>query len=263
MISVITSRANPRITEAALLKDKKGRDKTARFLTYGHKLLEEAVQSDALIETVFALPDQIPLCRRLLPEEKIVEVSLPVLEKLSTEQAPEGIVGVVGCRALLHETTDRYVPKQKGETVCLLHSIQDPGNLGTILRSAAAFGMNTLLLSADCADLTHPRAVRASMGAVFRQHTALCTDFVGTVRTLTEQGYTVFAAVPRADALPLCEALNAAMPAFMIGNEGHGLPQDVIDAAGHASVIPMAFGTESLNAAVAASVILYEQGKSR
>jgi len=259
---VITSRSNPRIVEASQLKEKKHRDQQKAFLIDGIKLFDEAVSSGADIKTVFALAPYASYCEGKVGDfAEVYEITQPVLEKLTSEKSPEGIVCVVSYLSDMHTFCDVYTNSDENERIELMWSVRDPGNIGTILRSAAAFGVNTLVLSDDCADIYNPRAVRASMGAIFRQKIAVCSDFLGTVAALRERGYSIYAALPSEKALPLCDISAGRNISFIIGNEGHGLSKEVIEAAGNAAYIPMAAGTESLNAAVAASVIMYERSR--
>ena len=141
--------------------------------------------------------------------------------------------------------------------VLFLESVRDPGNLGTIVRAARAFGVTALVLSADCADIYNPRVLRAAMGALFRQQIFITKDFVEVVRARAE-GSRVFAATLTENAVKLGEAKLLPGDAVVVGNEGHGLSRAVIDAATDQIYIPMEQGVESLNAGVAASLLLWE-----
>lgn len=148
-----------------------------------------------------------------------------------------------------------------GERLFLLESLRDPGNLGTVLRSAAAFGVDRILLSADCAELYHPRTLRAGMGAVFKLPTTRVDDLAAAVAALRQAGRRVWAAALNADATRL-DALDLAFgDCFLVGNEGHGLSTAAAAAANGAVFIPMREDTESLNAAAAAAVCLWEQAR--
>ena len=250
----ITSRQNPLIVGAAALKEKKYRDEQKTFLLEGRKLFEEAVQSKVGIVNVFATEENVPFCAGLVPEEKIVCVPDAVLEKISTEKAPQGII----CSA-------KYIDKlhfldkieYKGRFF-FLSSVRDPGNLGTVLRSAAAFGADHVLVSADCADLYNPRTVRASMGALFRQQITVCSDPEDTVRALRAHGYEVYAAMLAPSASLLTDLTVTEKTVFVVGNEGHGISESLASACTGRVLIPMAQGSvESLNAAVASSVLLW------
>lgn len=262
IMMIITSRSNPKIVEASQLKEKKYRDQQKAFLIDGIKLFDEAVSSGADIKAVFALSQYASYCEgKVGGRTEVFEITQPVLEKLTAEKSPEGVVCVVSYLSNIHVFTDVYSNASENERIELMWSVRDPGNMGTILRSAAAFGVDTLILSDDCADIYNPRTVRASMGAIFRQKISVCSDYCGTIAKLKSNGYGIYAALPSEKALPLCSVPSGRKISFIIGNEGHGLSNEVIEAAGNAAYIPMAAGTESLNAAVAASVIMYERSR--
>lgn len=149
----------------------------------------------------------------------------------------------------------------KNERIVLLEAVRDPSNIGAIIRSAAAIGVDRLILSADCADIYNPRAVRASMGTLFNQPIDRVSDMAQTVRDLAACGRRVFAAAldERAMHLGSFEILHG--DCVVIGNEGHGLSQGVIDACTNSVIIPMSGRAESFNAAVAASLLMWEFSK--
>lgn len=259
----ITSRSNPIISEAAQLKDRKYREISRAFMCEGIKLLREAALSGADIRWVFALPEKVSECERLVsPGTSIYEVTEPVFDKLTTEKSPEGIVFTVEYMEKLHRTEKVYGGDEKNNAV-LLCSVRDPGNVGTMIRSAAAFGAGTLILSGDCADIYNPRTIRASMGAVFRQKTVVCEEFGETVSLLRENGWNVYAAVLDKKSVTPDSIPQDEKAAFIIGNEGSGIPAEIAEAAGHTVYIPICDGAESLNAAVAAAVLMYERSRGR
>jgi TrmH family RNA methyltransferase len=151
----------------------------------------------------------------------------------------------------------------KNESIVLLESVRDPSNVGAIIRSAAAIGIDRLILSADCADIYHPRAVRGSMGTVFNQPIDRVSNLAATVKELRESGRRVFAAALDERALSLGEFEIRAGDAVVIGNEGHGLSGEVIAACSGSVIIPMSERAESFNAAVAASILMWEFAKGK
>jgi TrmH family RNA methyltransferase len=145
--------------------------------------------------------------------------------------------------------------------VILLESVRDPLNVGAIIRSAAALGVGHLILSADCADVYHPRTVRAAMGPLFSMPITRVEDLAGSVAALRAEGRPVYAAALddtalRLGSFPLHDGETAACA--VIGNEGHGLSEDVIRACTRSIYIPMEADTESLNAGVAAALLMWE-----
>ena len=150
-------------------------------------------------------------------------------------------------------STGRYV------SVFILESVRDPGNLGTVIRTASAFGVGCLLLSGDCADIYNPKTIRAAMGTMFHQNIVKVDDLCTAIRTLSDQGRDIYAATLGRDAVLLGDPELDQRDCIAVGNEGHGLSEAVIEACGKKILIPMMPGTESLNAAVASSVCLWEQ----
>ncbi len=259
----ITSRNNPQIKEAAKLSDKKYREKSRLFAFEGRKLLQEAISSSVQIENIFATESALPYVKQLNPQCKITLVSDEVYEKISFEKSPEGIFCVAKPLDKFHNIYIIY----RREDFCkqrifLLDGIRDPGNLGTILRTASAFGFDTVILSEDCADIYNPKTIRASMGAVFRQSTARVSDMPETVKALISQGKTVYSAALDQNAVSLFDVKADENVCFIVGNEGNGIRNEVIDASSGTLIIPMENCTESLNAATAATILLYEQYKS-
>ena len=270
----ITSRKNPLVLLAASLSEKKYRDEHGLFAAPGYKLCCEAIATGAPVSHVLLSEEYAALhldeIMDKFTDERYADTVLTILsegcfEKITTEKAPEGII-------LLIKHLDIYKKyikiKDVGffdvpERAVFLHSIRDPGNLGTIIRSAGAFGFECVLLSEDCADLYHPRTVRAAMGAIFRVPTLRVSDSVQAVRELARMGRRTLAAELRPRALPIHDIGLCAGDVIMIGNEGHGIPEDVSSECAASVYIPIAPSAESLNAAAAAAVLLWEHSKIR
>nr|MBQ4319863.1 RNA methyltransferase [Clostridia bacterium] len=261
----ITGRTNPYIIEVAKLRDKKHRNTAGKFLADGIKLFEEADQSGVTFESLI-LSDSGKdkfygkYCK-LFEKYDIVSVPDTVFEKISEEKSPEGGISVLKGLDKLHKNTTIYNIEENDGVRFILSSIRDPGNLGTMIRSAAAFGISELILSSDCAELYSPKTLRAAMGAVFRQRVTVVKDLVGCIHTLNEAGHKVYAALPDARALPFGKIEGRVC--YAVGNEGHGLDADVVEACHGSAYIPMAQGTESLNAAAAATILMYDAGMTR
>ena len=150
----------------------------------------------------------------------------------------------------------------EGERLVLIESVRDPSNVGAIIRSASALGVDRLIMSADCADVYHPRAVRASMGTLFDQRIDRVPSLAEAIEAIRQSGRRVFAAALREDAAILGELPLASGDCVVIGNEGHGLSGEVLDACDGCVIIPMTERAESLNAAVAASLLMWEFAKA-
>lgn len=257
---LITSRTNPAISAAAALRKKKHRDESKMFLLDGIKLLREAVAAGIEITSVFATEKNLPLCREILPENVITVVTEPVFDRLSTEKSPQGVICVAKYIDKIHIINKIYKVDdfRNGGRYLMLSSLRDPGNLGTVIRTAAAFGIDGLILSSDCADIYNPKTVRAAMGTLFRMSVAYASDIVDTVSVLGEAGYSVCAAVLDPDSESLDTMRVTDKTVFVIGNEGHGIDPAIISAAHKKVYIPMAEGVESLNASAAAAVFMWQ-----
>ena len=249
----ITSRTNPRIQRARSLRESKYRKQTGCHFVEGDKLVREALSSGVELETVFvregyAGPVDFP-CETVL-------VTDGVMDALSTAGTPQSLCAVA-------KTPDLALPDAFSGTVLLLEDVQDPGNVGTMIRTAAAFGFDGVLLLGGCADPWGPKAVRASMGAVFRLPVWEREDAEETLRELQEAGLPLYAAALREDAVPAGGQSFPPELVLAIGNEGHGLSRRVLDLADTVLRIPMEPGAESLNAAAAAAVLMWEVYRER
>lgn len=268
---VITSRNNPSVLLAASLKDKKRRDENGLFLVDGEKLFLEAVSNGLGIASVFISESvaerQLMLVERAISNEKWKNVRVLVLkdhvfEKITAEKSPQGIVTAIKYLDIFKKCIiiNEGDALNLGKTA-MLSDLQDPGNLGAVIRSCAAFGVHSLLLTRDCADIYNPKVLRAAMGNLFRMGVYSVEDPVGTIEALRRSGRRVWAAELREGATSVCEIDLFSSDVFVIGNEGHGIAP-VLSAACTGSVyIPIAEGVESLNASVAASILLWEQDR--
>ncbi len=193
---------------------------------------------------------------------RVVQVVDHVFDSLSEEDAPEGIICVARMVTDHHRTWQETmdIPKSS-ERIMLLESVRDPSNLGAIIRSAAALGVDRLILTSDCADIYSAKTVRASMGTLFSQHIDRTQDLCGYIARLRADGRRVFAAALDDSAVKLGEFDIHAGDCAVIGNEGHGLSGQVIAACDRTVYIPMTAHAESLNAAVAAALLMWEFGR--
>ncbi len=262
MNPTITSRQNPTVVAAAALREAKYRREESAFLIEGKKLFEEAAASGVPLTHVFVTEALLPLARKTVPEKLIYPVTETVLDKISSEKSPEGIICRAGYIDKLHFFNTIYKRKEPEEAgrLFFVSSVRDPGNLGTLIRTAKAFGIDEVILSGDCADLYHTKTVRASMGALFRTRVTVADDFPDVIRYYREAGYEIWASMLDPKALPLPSVPIGEKTAFIVGNEGHGLTEAVVRAAGRTVYIPMAErSVESLNVSAAACVLLWEQ----
>lgn len=244
----ITSRKNPLVQQVKkLLSSRREREKAGLFVSDGTKLLGEAAAYCPGLTTVF-LTDEINVH---LPESvRVIRVSKEVMELISPMETPQGAVFL--CRL---PPKRPFVP-QRG--MLLLDGIQDPGNVGTILRTADAWNVPVALLE-GCADPFSHKVVRASMGAVFRTPVTV-TTWEEAQYACREAGIPIAVTALRSTARDIREAEVGVM-AMVIGSEGQGVRQAVLDGADHCLIIPMNPHCESLNAAVAAAAVMWQMGK--
>jgi TrmH family RNA methyltransferase len=248
----LISRRNPLLAHMKKLGvSKRYREETGRFICDGMKLLEEAIDHDAEICTVLAaapIPFPLPMHIRVYYATKdIVEFvsplknAQPILFECSLpEDAGKGI--------------DPATDIAAGGTGILLDGLQDPGNVGSIIRTANAFGIDNVILHGECADLYNPKTIRATMGAVFRQKVRHMDFAVATA--MKKSGIRFIGATPRADAKDVSEVdFRGAVVA--IGSEGGGLSDGMRSICDYMIKIPMSSGCESLGAAIAAAIIMY------
>ncbi len=257
-MDIITSRQNPLIVESAKLKEKKFREERKAFLFEGIKLTKEAISSNVEIINIFLTEKCAKKYPFLAEMDNAVIISDSVCAKLSENSAPEGIICTAKYIDRLHKTYKETEDKVLKQPCLILSTVQDPGNLGTIIRTSAAFGKKTLVLSDDCADIYNQKTIRASMGDIFRATTYRTDDLCKTINRIKENGTSVYATALDSKALTLQSINNTKNSCFVLGNEGHGLSQEIIDCCSGTVIIPMEADAESLNVSSAASVILWE-----
>ena len=245
---IITARKNPLVQQVRkLLSSRKERELAGLFVADGVKLLEEAVRWWPGLDTVI-LAEGVEAA---VPEHvKTVRVSREIMEYISPMQTPQGALFL--CRL-----PQRQLPSVK-PGMLLLDGIQDPGNLGTILRTADALDVPVVLLE-GCADPYSHKVVRASMGAVFRVP-VMQGSWEDVSRLCKAEGIAVAVTALNERAKDLREAAVETM-AVVIGSEGQGVRQAILEQADACLIIPMNSHCESLNAAVAATIVMWQMKK--
>ncbi len=251
----IESRQNPRVKDLIRLgKERKYREKTGYFLCEGRKMLEEARQSGRHIGEIWLCdPAAGEELTRFLPAVPIYLTPESLLRQVSEVKTPQNLIFTCkGEQSNLSQLTD---PRR----LLVLDGLQDPGNLGTILRCADAFALDGVVLLPGCADLYNPKVVRSTMGAVFR---------VKTIRAQAAEMFAfakvcrlpVYAAALAADSQSI-QGQDLSRCAVVIGNEGNGVSQPVLEQCDKKLIIPMPGRAESLNASVAAAIMMWEMTK--
>ncbi len=255
----VTSRHNPRLVEAAgLLASSRDRRKTGRCVLEGDHLIGVYLDRVGMPETLIVVDERLedPRFRAItarMPARDVIAVPAAVFGEVSTLPAAVGALAVVMTPApSLPPPADFHL---------LLEDVQDPGNVGAILRTAAAAGVEQVLLSKHCAFAWSPKVLRAGQGAHFLTTIVEDVDLVGWARAFRESGHVI--ATVAAGGEDLYATAMPARVAIVIGNEGAGLSKALRAAADSPVTIPMPGGAESLNAAAAAAVVLFECVRQR
>jgi RNA methyltransferase, TrmH family len=251
---MLTSLQNPLVKHIRKLHQAKQRHLQQQFLLEGTHLIQEALALHWPLQVVCYTPtwqakqpDNLLAALAQVPRQELV--SPEILASLATTVTPDGVIAVAQPRP------PSASPLQQLGVV--LETIQDPGNLGTILRTAAAAGADAVCLSPDCADPFSPKVLRASAGAGLRLPILQWDDFYGELQTYQSQGWQLLATMPQAS--QTYWQANFCRPSLVVlGNEGAGLSERVLAFAPEQIRIPLATGVESLNVAVASALILYE-----
>lgn len=246
---LITSLKNPRVQAWRSLKDAKGRRERGAFLVEGDRMVEEALRSSFPLEALLLREDRDFPSGLPEPPEGVPVFRLPehVFSAVCDVRTPQGTAAVL---------RPRPVPLTGGRFVAL-DGLQDPGNVGTILRTADAAGFDGALLSPDCADVFSPKVLRATMGSVFRLGLAFPDSLPDRLEELKRDGFSVLSS--QLDGEPFYERRNVGdRLVLVVGNEGNGVSEAVRRLATHRLRLPMRGGAESLNAAVAAGIMMYE-----
>lgn len=246
-VKKITSPENPKVSETKKLLKKSYRDKTGLFLLEGERLVFDALKKGMVFRRIFAKPEYM---HRGLNALECYEISDRILSELSDTCHPQGIVAVAEQPSVSLNAIDKTKP------VAVCDGLRDPGNLGTIIRTADAAGFGALILLGDCVDVYSPKVVRSAMGSLFDLPIAKAEG----VEQLADFRL-VCADLKKAVSLYDFDFTNPF--ALVIGNEAHGVSREVLSAASGIIKIPMIGKNESLNAAVAFGVAAYEAFRQR
>ena len=253
---ILTSIKNPLIKQVRKLHRSKERQKQNLLLIEGSNLIEAACQADYKLDIIFYTAgwqsNHQPLCRIIDQRGIRTElVSQEVLNAIATTVNPDGVVAIA---PRLHVAQQAPTLKNLG---IALERLQDPGNLGTIVRTAAATGVDGLWLSADSVDFYSPKVLRASVGEWFRLPVVTDQHLPQLVKQQQQQGVQIIATTSQASKT-YWEVDFTPPSLILLGNEGAGLSAELIDLADIRIKIPLANQVESLNVAIASALILYE-----
>ena len=258
---VITSKDNEIIKHIRKLKEKKYRDEYNEFIIEGIKMLEEAIQEKAIIKTIIICDDcknQGVFSNELLYEIaklNCIYVSEKVFNIITDLTNPQGIMAILEKPENNEKTID-----YKNKNFLILDNLQDPGNMGTILRTADSLNIKQIIVSKGSADIYNLKVVRSTMGAIFRVKVIESDNLVKTVKEMKKHKINIYATDLSANKSIYDVTYNKS--AIIIGNEANGVSKELLDESSEKIKIPMLGKTESLNAAVATSIILYHAYRS-
>lgn len=260
MREIISSSQNKMIKYMKALHAKKGRDESCQFFIEGYKLIEEALNHSRpftfllMSETAFKTSEG----QQLLKKAEALNISMSVAEdkvfaEASEMDTPQGVLAVLNKQ----EQELRHIITQKSYNIIILDEVRDPGNVGTIIRTADACGLSAVVLSKGCVDLYNSKTIRATMGSMFHIPIITEVDTMVLIEQLKQQGAAVLGADPHSSTSCI-EAKKQDQMAIIIGNESKGLRQEVKAFTTQNITIPMPGQAESLNAGVAAAILMYE-----
>lgn len=254
---MITSTANAQVKNViTLLKKSAERKKRGLFVIEGIRMFTELPKDR--IEKIYVSESFLNENKKLLDGYEYETVSDNVFAQMSDTKTPQGVMALV--KMLRYDFSD--IVKGDMPVVVMLENIQDPGNLGTIMRTAEGAGATGIIMSKDTVDIYNPKTIRSTMGALFRMPFIYVEDILEAADMLKKQNIALLAAHLDGDKNYYSENLKRPM-ALMIGNEGNGLTKALTDKADVLVKIPMEGQLESLNAAVSTAIILYEAYRQR
>lgn len=241
---MITSTQNNFIKQVNKLKTKKGRHDSNTFVIEGFHLLEEAIKSNWTIKHIIAREDiTVPHWAEHLQQTR---VSHDVFNYISQTETPQGIASIVKMKDVITHNRNQ---------VLLVDAIQDPGNLGTIIRTADAAGFHHIVLGKGTVDVYNEKVIRATQGSLFHIQIEQ-GDLVDTIKKLKEEEFTIYAsALQQAERYET--AISKGKVALILGNEGRGIQEDILNIAHKSIYIPIYGKVQSLNVGVAAGVLMY------
>ena len=256
----VTSKDNQWVKEWRRLNDSaKYRRESGLFAIEGARLCADALRSGVVLHTVLYTASALAVygsvvAPLLAATDNVVEISPELSRYMGDTMNPQGVF----CIAKMLDNSLIIDKINILGKYGALEDVQDPGNMGTIIRTAEALGLDGILLSDGCCDVYNPKVLRASMGGVFRLPLMRVGNIAQTVTALQEKGLTAFACVVDSSATSITEADMGKGSVALIGNEGNGLRPETVLACKHRVTIPMTGRAESLNASMAAGIILWE-----
>ena len=259
-MKVISNKDNEIIKNIRKLKEKKYRDSENRYIIEGIKLIKEAIEQKANIEQIVVCDEYVNDCNLgkdtlyEIAKYKLVYVTRKVFEQLTDVKTPQGILAVIEKKTLIDEKVKEIDYTQ--DIIIALDDLQDPGNLGTVLRTVDSANLKQIILSKNCADPYNPKVVRSTMGAIFRVNIIQVDNLKEELQKLKKHNFNIM--VTSLEGKKNIFEVEYNKKVVVIGNEANGVSKEVQAIADEKVIIPMLGKTESLNASVATGVIVYE-----
>lgn len=248
---IITSRENKIFKTAKLLKTQKGRAEKKLFLLEGFRLVKDALLKGAGIECIL-LKDGTTLDFKA--DCPVYTFAPKLFSEISETVSPQGVIAL--CR--MEKKSPEDILKEEKNCVIMCEALQDPGNIGTVIRTAHAANVGGVVLTKGCCELYNPKIVRATMSAMFSIPVVQGTESAEAVEYFRKHGYKIVAGALTESAVDFYSADLSGKVLIIIGNEGNGVEQSTLSLCDSVLKIPMRSDAESLNAAVAGSIMMYE-----
>ena len=255
-MKIITSKENALVKKICKLKERKYRNEYGMYIVEGAKLVKEAINENVKINQIIINEEAISgnLIKKILKEElqtiEYIQVTDSIFKIISDVEKPQGIMAIVEKKSNENEIDYNQ------DIILALDDIQDPGNLGTIIRTADSVGLMQILVSKGTVDAYNTKVIRSSMGAIFRVKIIECDDLANILKQVKSNDFQIM--VTSLDAQKSIYDTELKRKTIVIGNEANGVSKEILDLAEEKAIIPMLGKTESLNASVATAVILYE-----
>ncbi len=245
-MEIITSLNNKIVKYTCSLKEKKARKQEGLFIAEGERLVLDAIK--------IKMPEYLIISENYEKKDfdcKNYVVSESVFKKISDTVSPQGIIGVF-------KTDFKKIEDIKDGNIIILNNVSDPGNVGTILRTANAAGFSNVVVDSGCVDIYNPKTVRSSMSALFNENIYYSDNLINDIELIKEKGYDVIGTYLDSDSCDIYSNDFKSPVAVVVGNEANGIDKGVIDLCDKKIIIPMKSDIESLNVSVAASIVMYE-----
>ena len=255
-MQIITSKDNELIKHVRKLKDKKYRDEYNEYVVEGIKIVEEAVKENVKIKQIIICNDttktyEIPTHIMLeIAKYECIYVTDKIFNLITQVTNPQGIM------AIIEKNSEKNQIDYTQDIILVLDDVQDPGNLGTILRTADSIGLNQIVVSKGTADAFNSKVIRSTMGAIFRIKIIETQDLIRTIKEMKKHHFKLM--VTSLQTENSIYDINFNKKIIVIGNEANGVSKEIQDMADEKAKIPMLGRTESLNASVAAGIVMYE-----